>query len=259
MIHNSKIRNGNFTSSEIAALTSEPTAAAKKLGSIFGKPAFTFIEEKNFERLLGRSIDNEVDAKPLTWGKLLESRVFDLLGMEYLLTSQETDVHPEIPYWVGSKDGIKNDDGSTVIDIKCPMTLKSFCRLVSPLYSGVDGLEAMQWIRDNHKDGEKYYWQLVSNAAINDCRFAELIVYMPYQSELAEIKLSADGQANCYWVAMAMDEELPYLKEGGYFKNLNIIRFEVPDSEKEFLKERVLAAGKMLIKNYEEEKAPELN
>lgn len=241
MIQN-KLRVGNFTSSEIVALTTEGRAKGT-----WGKPALTYIEETNYERRLGRSITDESNARALTWGKLLEPVPFELLGTEYEITSQQTDVHPTIPYWAGSKDGIKHDEGKTVLDFKCPLTLKSFCNLVQPLYDGYEGLEAMNIIREKHKDGDKFYWQLVSNGIINNCRYAELVVYVPYKSELPAIKLMADGQPNCYWVAMAGEDELPYLVDDGYYKNLNIIRFEIPQGDKDFLTEKVEAAGKLLI------------
>ncbi len=233
-------RIGNFTSSKIAALLKE----GKKAGT-WGAPALTYIEEKNYERRLGRSITDESNARPLTWGKLLESRAFEMLGLEYTLSSTETDVHPEIDFWSGSKDGTKDD---TVIDIKCPMTLLSFCQLVQPLYNKLSGQEAMDTIRAEHKEGDKYYWQLVSNAILTGKRFAELIVYMPYQSELSEIKLLSEGNPNAYWIWSASEDELPYLIDDGYYKNINIIRFEVSDYDKQLLTEKVKAAGEMLVK-----------
>lgn len=247
-------RCGNFTSSEISALLSKGRQAEG-----FGADAITYISEKRMERLLGRSIKDEISARPLSWGKLLEGHVFDLLGLDYTYTSTETDVHPTIPYWSGSKDGTRERGSRAVIDIKCPMTLKSFCQLVMPLYCGLEGMEAMNAIRNGfthdglnyakHKSGDKYYWQLVSNAIINGCDWAELIVYMPYQSELQAIKNRADGDADAYWIAYARENEIPYLNDGGYFKNLNVIRFEIPQSDKDLLTEAVLKAGKLLMGN----------
>ena len=102
-IQQNQTRVGNFNSSEIVALTKQNKA---KTG--FGVPTMTFIEECNFERRLGRSITDEVTARPLSWGKLCETYVQGmLLGEEYIHSSQETDTHPTIPYWVGSCDGIK--------------------------------------------------------------------------------------------------------------------------------------------------------
>lgn len=234
-------RCGNFTSSEIVALT-----AKDKSGKGFGKPALTYIAECNMERRLGRSLTEEVNARPLTWGKLLESRPFELLGLEYTLTSTDTIVHPSIPYWAGSPDGGKYSP-RTVIDIKCPITLKSFCQLVDAGLAG--GLER---IREDHKDGDKYYWQLVSNAIITGSDWAELIVYMPYKSELEDIRLmagnvDADQLSKHYWIAMAGEDDLPYLLDGGIYKNVNVFAFEVPAADKKLLTEAVLKAGEMLI------------
>lgn len=242
MIQN-ELRVGNFTSSEIAALMKTGKGA-----NGFGAPAITYIMETNYERLLGRSITDESNAKPLTWGKLMENRVFELLGLEYTLSSQQTDQHPVVSYWTGSKDGARQGvEGGCIIEIKCPLTLKSFCQLVTPLAMGLTGMAAMDAIRENHKDGDKYYWQCVSNACINGAKHAELIVYMPFKSELSDIKLMCDGNPNAYWIAMAGDDELPFLVDGGFYNNLNVIRFEVPQEDKDLLTANVIKAGKMLI------------
>jgi hypothetical protein len=236
-------RIGNFTSSEIVALTKKA-----KDGKSFGAPALTYIEETNMERLLGRSLTTEVDARATSWGKLLECHVFELLGLEYTLSSTETSVHPTIPYWAGSRDGSKIN---TTADIKAPLTLKSFCQLVQPLYEGLTGMDAMNRIREDHKDGEKFYWQVVSNSIIHDDQYGELIVYMPYYSELDTIRILArhHEQAGKFkWIDYASDDELPYLIEGGYYKNLNIINFEVPAADKKLLTDCVVRAGEMLLK-----------
>jgi hypothetical protein len=237
-INTSIARVGNITSSGIVALTSNNTA---KTG--FGKPGLTYIDECNMERRLLRSISDEVSARPLCWGKLVERQAFNVLGLDYTLSSQETVIHPTIEYWAGSADGFKYDDGKTVVDIKCPMTLKSFCTLVD--------CKTISEVRSNHKDGDKYYWQLVSNAILNDCKNAELIVYMPYQSELQDIRELAQNAEpqdlyKYFWIANGNDEELPHLIEGGYYKNINIIRFEVPQADKDLLTGRVLMAGNLL-------------
>lgn len=236
-------RIGRFTSSEIAALTT-----LDRLKTGFGKPALTYIEEKNIERRLGRSLGTETNARPLSWGKCLEPYVFDnLLGIEYSYESDKTLVHSSIPFWSGSPDGRKFDNGGTVVDTKCPYTLKSFCQLVQPLYDGLKGMDAINVLRTNHKDGETYYWQLVSNAILTNSQYAELIVFCPYKEELPAIKQMADGEPNFYFIWAAIENELPYLPDGGYYKNLNVIRFEVPESDKEALTENVIKAGKLLI------------
>ncbi len=66
------VRVGNFTSSEIVALVSK----GKEKGS-FGKPALTYIEECNMERRLLRSVTDDVSARPLSWGLLVENIAFE--------------------------------------------------------------------------------------------------------------------------------------------------------------------------------------
>lgn len=236
---NNELRNGNFTSSEIVALTTNG-----RTKDSFGKPFYTYIDECNMERRLCRSISEEINARSITWGNLNESRVFELLGTEYSLVSKETILHPKFDYWVGSPDAIKyvNNISETVCDIKCPKTLKSFCQLVDAWES-----EGINGIREGHKDGEKYYWQLVSNAILTGCQFAELIVYVPYQYELDAIRKSTEGNEKYYWIWGSSDEELPYLIDGEYYKNINVFRFNIPFLDKQFLEDRVLEAGKFLI------------
>src|SRR5690348_4298240 len=236
----SPIRNGNITSSEIFRLCTSGRAKGS-----FGAPFYSYIEECNMERRLGRAIENEVDAKPTSWGKLLEPRAFNILGLEYKLCSSETLSHGEIEFWKGSPDSVKN--GDTVADIKAPMTLKSFCQMVDPYYEDFklihDGL-SIEAVRANHKDGDKYFWQIVSNAILTGSKVGELIVYMPYQSELEAIKTMASsaGEMGEYtkWVYFAQDGELPYLLDGGFYKNLNVISFPIMKRDIDFLTERVL-------------------
>lgn len=239
------IRNGNFTSSEIYRLMSN----GKGKGS-FGVPFYSYIEECRMERRLCRSLDAEVDARPTSWGTLVEKRVFDLLNTDYRLCSKTTIQHPEIEYWTGTPDVEKTD---TVGDIKSPITLKSFCQLVDPYIKDGEVIHksmTIEAVRENHKDGEKFYWQLVSNAVLLNKPWAELIVHVPYLRELEDIRIlaSSAGELGEYtrWIYHATDEQLPYLVEGGQYKNLNVIRFPVPDCDKEALKERVIEAGKIL-------------
>lgn len=194
-------------------------------------------------RRLGRSLTTETNSRPTTWGKCLEPFAFQKLGFDYELVSDVTIQHPDIPYWCGSPDLIGEN---LVGDIKCPMTLKSFCQLVDPIYSGLSGDEAIQIIREKHPDGEKYYQQLVSNSILTNSTYAELIVYVPFRSDLDEIRLSAADRKEYRWIEYADDYELPWLVDGGYYQDVNIIHFEIPQSDKELLTNAVIDAGKLL-------------
>lgn len=233
---NNLIRIGNFTSSEIVALTKSGK------GQTFGQAALTYISECNMERRLMRSLTTESNARPLIWGKFMESRAFEMLGTEYTLTSKSTKIHPEFNFWSGSADGTTYD---SVYDIKCPLTLKSFCEFAD--------CKDITEFRENTKDGEKYYWQLVSNSILENKNIAELIYYVPYKSELAEIKQEVNDYIgdlslnSLAWINFASDDELPYLPDNGYYKNITKLSFEVPKSDKEFLTDRVKEASKLLI------------
>lgn len=256
MIYNNSGRVGNFTSSEIFKLFSigsrkmtdaelaehkkaSPGSRKTTIDSWPGDAAKTYIEECNMERRLGRPIESESNARALAWGKLLESRAFELLGLEYQLVSQETMMHPEIACWGGSPDANKFDDGGTVIDIKCPITLKSFCTFIDA--------GTIDKIRKLHKDGEKYYWQIVSNAILTNAKYGELIIYVPYESELDAIRPLSEGNPKYYWIWGSQDEELPFLPDGGHYKNLNVIRFEIPQEDKDKLTRFVQMGSKLLI------------
>lgn len=260
-MNQNKLRIGNFTSSEIYKLmsvgtrkmTQEELAEHKRLNPKskkeniedgFGKAALTYIEHKNLERKLGRSLYTDVSSRPTSWGKLVELQAFNLLGLSYKISSTETIQHPTINFWSGSQDCETFHNEKTVADIKCPITLLSFCQLADS--------KTTDELRNNHEDGEKFYWQLVSNAILTGSQFAELITYCPYKHELEAIRELADNydgnQNKIAWINWAEDNDLPYLIKGNHYKNLNILRFEVPQADKDALTARVIEAGKMLNK-----------
>lgn len=236
------IRNGKFTSSEIFRLMKSGKAKGSRSVDFY-----TYVNEVNQERRLKRSIEIQTNARPLTWGKCVEKRAFDVLGLEYTLCSSVTIQHPEIPYWCGSPDAT---DSIAVSDLKCPLTLTSFCDMVDPFTKDGkvihEGL-TIEAVRENHRDGDKFYWQIVSNSILTNRNKGKLIVYVPYFDELSEIKTLADGNPDYYWIWSANDDELPYLVREGDYKNINVIEFDILQSEKDLLTEAVLEAGKLLI------------
>jgi hypothetical protein len=234
-------RIGNFTSSEIYKLM---TVDAKKTG--FGKPALTYILEKNIERRMGRSICIEAYSRAMAWGKLLERRVFEFLEFGYELCSEITVVHPTIDYWSGSADVIMPK--IKVGDIKCYQP-KNFALLYEVLER--QDLEAFR------AEFSQEYWQLVSNAIIHNVPRAESILYMPYKSELEDIRdLASNYDEYDQWkyrfISEAPDEELSFLPDGGYYKNLMRFEFAVPKEDKDLLTQKVIEAGLMLEPRFAE-------
>ena len=255
-------RNGNFTSSGIVALTgidkremtesellerkkTHPTSKAKLIEdvNVLPKTASTYIRDKNWERKAKRSLGTGTTGRACWWGKVAELQAFNVLPTDYDLSSNSTESHPSIKFWCGSRDGLKHDEGRTVYDIKCPYTLESYFTFAD--------CKTIEEVRLNHKDGEKYYWQLVSNSCISNTKYAELIVYCPYQDELKEIRELASNYVSdlnkVSWIHFSLDEDLPYLNRDGEYSNLHIIRFEVSQEDKDFLTKRVIQAGKLLV------------
>ena len=228
-----ELRVGNFTSSECYKLMTN----GKEKGTM-GKPALEYIVEKNMERRLKLPLGSSGELPALSWGHLMERYVFEELGIKYKLTSSDTIQHPSIPYWVGSPDGSRDE---AVMDLKNPYTRKSFCELVDA--------ETMEGIRNNHKDGDKFYWQLVSNAILLGVDEAELIVYCPYKSEIKKIREFAEqynGEFNLNWMNYKEDDAMPFILDGGHYKNLNIFHFPVTDEAIQALTDRMVQAGRLL-------------
>jgi hypothetical protein len=225
-------RIGNFTSSQIYRLVGAP------------KPRKTYIAEKNLERLLNKSIETEAYSTDMAWGTFLEQRVNDLLGMEYELCSDQTDLHPEIACWAGSKDLIVH--GVKVADIKC-YGLKNFAAYTDCLLTkDTDKLKA---------EFAKEYWQLVSNAIINRVPKAEAITYCPYRSELDEIRemalnYSGDDAWKYRFIYERSMDGLPHLQDGGYYKNLNKFEFDLPAADIDLLSKTITEVQKELVNFY---------
>jgi len=248
LVRINETRNISFTSSQMVRLAAN--GRDKKSPS---DKFYTYIEEVAQQIRLGRPLSKEQDAKAALWGKLCEKYVFEtsgLLGLEYTPMGDTTLKHPTINQWAGTPD-VKRE--GFVGDIKCPFTMGSFCGLVDEARNEKREIlhEALtvDAFKYNHKDGDKFYWQLVSNAILLGVDKAELIVFCPYQSELEAIRDLASKMPNDYeyrFVTNAHDSELPYLIDGGHYKNLNKIEFDIPQADIDFLTGRVLKAVRLL-------------
>lgn len=239
-ITSNALRVGRFTSSEIHKLM---TVAKNKVD--FGAPALNYIAEKNLERKLGRSLNVDKSSRAIAWGHFNEKRVHELLPMSYQSVGNITVPHPTIECWSGSPDH-KNEMEKVVADTKC-FEPKKFAEYVDVLMqSDIAGVQIFK------EENAKEYWQLISNAIILGYDYIEPIVYMPYESELEEIRDMARTYAeedswkyNFIW--QSAKEELPYLPDGGYYRNLNIFRFKVDEADKNMLIQTVMKAEQQLI------------
>jgi hypothetical protein len=273
----SNIRTGRITSSEIVSLTSngrrdmsdieleeykkENPKGTRKTIDCFGAPFYTYVEECIMERFFKHKLENETEVKAFSWGKMCEIIVHDLLPMDYIMQSEVTEVHPKHSEWVGTPDAKKMINGKidTITDTKCPLTRKAFYNLIKRLYDfdgltvtkkeNVDGNDIIKLIRSDSKEGEKYYWQLVSNACILDAKYAELIVFMPYYEDLETLREYNRTLDEPYWlIERAKDGELPFIYKETGIENINIIRFIVPEEDKLLLESRVISALELINK-----------
>lgn len=232
MLNSSRI--GRFTSSEIHNLMKNGRGDKRSVATD------TYIEDKRIEKRLGRLLNADVSTRPMIWGHVCEQMVYKKLNeLEYVYCSDETILHPSINCWAGTPDFVTIN---SVVDAKCPYTLKAFAQLADIAIA--KDLEKFKTSKP------EYYWQLVSNSILANKSHAELIVYCPLKSELPKIKELVDGfdgdQNKYAWIFFAEDDDLPYLIDGGYYENKYHFVFEVPQEDKDVLTERVIAAGKEL-------------
>lgn len=235
----SHVRIGNFSSSNNYKL-----CASLKSGEP-SEAFYTYVKEKMFERKLGRSLEMGAHSNSMTWGSFLEPRVFENLPRTYEMIHKETLIHPEYNFLVGTPDfrvpKIK------ISELKC-FEPKNFASYVSALLT-----EDTEKIKKEHP---KEYWQMVSNSCIENVPFAEAIVYMPYEKEMAEIielandPLYYEPLGFLPWQVRFIQEksnnELAVLPNNSKFKNLNIFEFEVPKEDKDFLEKRAIMADNLI-------------
>ena len=238
-MNNSK-RWGHITSSNIYKLV--------KLDSKgnFQAPGKTYIEEKNIEKRLQSCLDGGAHTQSLAWGNFMELMVYSILGVQYQISSKETTLHPLYgEFWSGSKDLFTvNADGQmqSIAEIKCYQK-KNFA-----LYTDCLLKKDVEVLKN---DFPKEYWQIVSNAMINEVEIGEAITYMPYVYEAEEIRqMATDYDGPDQWKYKFIQdlpiEDLPFLPDGGYYQNINKFSFIIPQEDKELLESRVLQAASLL-------------
>lgn len=223
------LRNGNITSSNVWKLF----ATKQKVQ--------TYLTELTYERRLKRRLNAETSSKPTSWGHLCEHLIFTkkgFLGTSYGYYSDKTIPHPSIEGWCGTPDGETND---SVVDVKCPFTMKSFVEL-----SDICIIGDIVYFKEEKPE---YYWQLVSNAILTGKKYAELVVFCPkYETLPTIINLAQnmdEDQNKYFWLQFAQYDELPYLPEGTEdFNEITKFKFEVPETDKELLTEQITKALK---------------
>jgi len=234
-----RLRVGNFTASNIYKLCA--SLASGKPNATF----YSYIEEKKHERYLNRSIEMGAKSQSMTWGQFLEKRVFNNLGMGYVMLNKATKQHPKINSVVGTTDFLVPK--VKVSELKC-FEPKNFASYASALLTkDTDKIKA---------EHPKEYWQIICNSQIHEVPKGEAILYMPYESEMDEIRelmhdddyLEEIGmlKSDMYYIHEKPNSQLAVLPNDSKFENLNIFEFEIPADDVIFLTKRVLEAEKLL-------------
>lgn len=210
-------------------------------GTFWGAKALKYIKQTRYEMKLGRSIKNEFEAKQTSWGTFLEGHVFrQKLDSSYQdVTKQGRLYHPDITHYSGVPDFLKDFD--TVADCKCPFNMEKFCEKM-------DALEDYETFKEEFPED---FWQLISNTVLLrangiDIKFIESINYVPYKSELADIRMNADGKKSMRFLDYHTDSMLPWLPDNGHYKNINVKRFQVMERDVEAWTNRIRLAVELL-------------
>ena len=225
-------RVGAFSSSSAWRLM-----ANNRKGDGFGSSGISYIEEKKYERKLGRAISIEKNPRSSSWGKFIEKRVFSvLLDTSYIPTMEKRFAHPIIEGWNGSPDFLRHNE---IGDIKS-FELLNFCRTHDAATSGYDNFK---------EECPEIFWQLTSNCCIHNVSTARLILYVPYLSELSAIREEAEiADHKFQWIKFASDDELPYLLPNKYYKNLSTFLFTIKKEDIDILTNRIILAVSFLNK-----------
>lgn len=226
MIKNS-LRIGKFTSSDIVNLC--------KFGKDKKSPSvsfYTYILKKYKEHLLGKELETDKYSKDIAWGEFLEMyyNMYKLdLDMEY--SASDTIVHSSL-LWCGTPDYFNK---KKVGDIKAPN---------SSTY--VDAYLFGQTIEEyvEYMDmGEKYYWQLVSNACLLSVTECELTIYCPFQKELNDIRAyepeGIDMHPRYTWISNYTDSELSHIPNDSIIPDEIKIVFSPKEEDVSLLYSRV--------------------
>ncbi len=238
-------RFGNWTSSGVGNLMTY-----SRDGKGWGADAVRYMRDKAMERRLGRIISSDFNSHPTSWGLLAELHVNEKLDTSYKLCSQETLTNPLYPFHRGTPDFERFIKEKTTGQVKSPWTLLSFCTLIDAWEKG--GIEQ---VRKDHGEGDKFYWQTISDSILTDSQWIELIVYCPYREDLDDIRLIAmqsppEERSQYSWLDYVYNDQLPYLIKGNHYKDLNILRFPALQADKDALIARIIEAEKFINPEY---------
>lgn len=231
------LRAGFLTSSQ----ASRVVASLKN-----GNPSsafYTYVKEVFAEEMMQRVYDTEVKSRPILWGSLMETVLFDRLGMGWTMTHKQTMVHEKYSdFWSGTPDFIAAEK---IAEAKC-FQPKNFSLLsVAINYGDIDYLK---------EEFPKEYWQCVSNAMLAKKKTAVLVAFMPYRKDLVALIKEIEDTAyleerglnpeDYYWLTRSDIETMAYLPDDSPMDDINMLEFDIPQEDADLLEERMLLAKK---------------
>lgn len=231
------LRAGFLTSSQ-----AHRVAASLKTG----KPSsafYTYVKEVFAEQMIARVHDTEVKSRPILWGSLFETVLFDRLGMGWSMTHKQTMVHEKhSTFWSGTPDFIAAEK---IAEAKC-FQPKNFSLLSVAINHG-----DLEYLKEEFP---KEYWQCVSNAILAKKKTAVLISFMPYKKDLIALIKEVEDTAyleergldpqDYYWLTNSDIETMAYLPDDSPMDDINMMEFDIPKEDADFLESRMILAKK---------------
>ena len=198
----------------------------------FSATGLTYIKEKQIEIRMQSRLDSDVYSKAMAWGNFMEMILAKNLSNQdlgYKLCSDVTTTHKDSKfskYWSGSSD-MEYYLGNKLVRIA---EIKCYQKKKFALYTDCILKQDVELLKN---DFPQEYWQIVSNCILNNVTTGEAISFMPFESEAESVKLLASNyEGSDMWKYRFIFEDdisnLPFLKDGGYYNNINQFNFEVP-------------------------------
>lgn len=215
-----------------------------------GSGAITYINDKKKELEYGRGLSLPVNKQDILWGKLWEVWVHWQLGGEYELIIDQTTIHPKHSFWSGSQDFNVKIEGRCISELKCYQ--------MSNHYDFVKCLQKKD-VSIFRKEYASEYWQIVSNSCIHNTKYGEAIAFLPTEKNLIEMRQLLEDtdyvekhlKDDPFKYKFVWDKnlwDLGFIPNHSDFPSMVKFRFEVPINDKIALTERMIKAGKLLLR-----------
>ena len=184
------VRTALFSASQVYRLAKD----GRKKGEP-GATFYSYIREKVYELLIDDDLGSDEKAKYPEWGNEMEGFVAKTIMKDRKWHNKPEDRLFDLDlHLTGELDFSK---GAAVIELKSPFTKKSYLDLFFTLKAGT--------LKDTHPE---YYWQLVAQKFLFGAKYANLLIFMPHESQKKDVLEHLDGG---YFHGWGFDK-LPHFK-----------------------------------------------